>query len=181
MEPIKDLDLLIAAGDQMAVFFRAFERLPRVLQVIKAAEDMPASLKKEIDDKQIELGELKSSIHGHKKIFDRTKESLETVNDNLNALEGKMEEKKKELLEMMDKDVQEARKAANEKMQRSLKDMNKKLADHVDTIHESEEKLIESVNFHKEQIEIYNMKEKEAKALADEAMVTLEKIKKSFE
>jgi chromosome segregation ATPase len=181
MEPIKDLDLVIAAGDQMVGFFRAFERLPRILEVIRTAQEMPASLKKEISDREAELrgleGEVRQKVHD----LDQTKDAIEIANSNLNALEGKLAENKKALLELMDRDVLEARKAANDKMQRSLKNMNEELELHKDTIKESEEKMIESIDFHKRQVDIYKVKEAEAKALSDEAMATLEKIKKSFE
>lgn len=181
MEPIKDLDLLIASGDQMVGFFQAFERLPRILQVIRSAQEMPAELKKEIKDRQDELRGLEDKVTDQICELDRIKESYRLSQSTLNALDAKFESETLRVKALMDAEVHEARQAATEKMQRSLKDMNKELDLHKETIKESEEKLIESIDFHKRQIDVYKVKEDEARALADEAMATLEKIKKSFE
>lgn len=180
MEPIKDLDLLIAETERASVVFDVLRKLPRVLEVIRAAQNMPAELDRDIKGKKGELAGLEDDVFALAEDREKLKEEILQAGSDLASLEKKSAEKQAILVKMMDSEVEENRNAANDKIRKSLEAANDKVMGHEESVRESEEKMIESVKFSREQIDIHKKQEMKAKGLADEARATLEKITKSL-
>jgi hypothetical protein len=180
MEPIKELGLLIAETERAANLFGALTRLPRVLEIIMKAQNLPAELEKEIKDREAELLAVEEKIKDSVFELDKLRKSVSESQVDFNHVAGEIKEKTLKVMDLMEAEIAVARKDANDTMQ----ELGQKLKDRIEkndaTIQESEEKMVEAVGFHRDQIEVHKAEEKRFKDLASEARATLENITKSL-
>jgi hypothetical protein len=177
MEPIKELGLLIAETERAANLFGALTRLPRVLEIIMKAQNLPAELKKEVKDREAELLALEEKIKDSLSELDNIRGSVGESQVDFNHVAGEIKEKTLKLMDLMEAEVAVARKDANDAMQETGQKLKDRLEKNDAIVKESEEKMIEAIGFHRDQIEVHKGQEKLAKQAVDEYRALLDKIK----
>lgn len=180
MEEFNDLTLLIAEAQRMANTFKAFERLPRVLQVIQAAKNMPKEMDRLLAVKKAELKDLEKLVETSQNNLSQLTSEVENADKKFNALTDEVNAEKRRLKALMQDELKEARNEANRQLAVINANMDVEIAEHNRMVETSAQKTDKAIELHKTNIGRYQREEAEAKKRADKAAAHLENLKQSL-
>jgi len=180
MEKFKDLNQMISEAKRMANFFKAFERIPRVLELMQSSSGFVKGLEKTAGEKKKEIADLGvatvKALDGLSAVKDRIKEKgneLESLNDT-------MDMRKAGLIADMEVELNEIRKEQEAKLAVAVENMKLQVVVNEKAMNDSEVNMIEVINFHRSEIEKFGDIALDAEERADKALENLEKMKESL-
>jgi len=180
MDELKDLNLIISEAKRMSNTFRAFERIPRVLEIIQSSSSYVDGLEKTAKKKQSDIANIDKAIadaNGKLSAMnDKVKDKIKEYED----LDAVIAEEKSVLMDIMAEDLKEIKDINNQEISESNELMESKIAENEAAVQKSKDNMLSVLETHKSTIEKYDRLAKESKERADEAVENLEKIKKSL-
>jgi len=180
MDEFKDLNLIISEAKRMSNTFRAFERLPRVLEIIQSSSSYVDGLEKTAQKKNDEIVNLDKEIEKYKENLSKMESKVKDKILEFDLLDAVIVEEKTVLMDAMKAEIDEIRDAAEEVLYDSTKAMKDQIGANDKAIEKSKSQMMSLVETHKIKIDEFKSLEESARKRADEAVENLEKIKKSL-
>jgi len=180
MDEFKDLNLIISEAKRMSNTFRAFERLPRVLEIIQSSSSYVDGLEKTAQKKNDEIVNLDKEIEKYKENLSKMESKVKDKILEFDLLDAVIVEEKTVLMDAMKAEIDEIRDAAEEVLYDSTKAMKDQIEANDKAIEKSKSQMMSLVETHKIKIDEFKSLEESARKRADEAVENLEKIKKSL-
>jgi chromosome segregation ATPase len=180
MDEFKDLNLIISEAKRMSNTFRAFERIPRVLEIIQSSSSYVDGLEKTAQKKNDEIANLDKEIEKSKGELSKMKDKVKDKTDEFNALDTFVAEEKTVLMDAMKAEIDEIGAGDEEILYDSTKAMEDQIEANDKAIEKSKSQMMSLVETHKIKIDEFKSLEESARKRADEAVENLEKIKRSL-
>lgn len=180
MEKLQDLNLMVAEAKKMANTFRAFERIPRVLELVQSASKVLVDLGKQEQKKNAELADLDQQLKSAKDSVDKAKAALKKKNDELKKVSDTVDSERKELLKAVDIEIAERRSAAEKDLLKQELDLKARVDAKKSELEDLNSQIAAAQAAHEARVSQYAQSEAAAQRRALDAEKNLEQIKKSL-
>ena len=180
MDEFKDLNLIISEAKRMSNTFRAFERIPRVLEIIQSSSSYVDGLEKTAHKKQDVISGLEKEIVKSKNSLDNMKDKVKDKIKEYEDLDAVVAEERAALMDIMAADLKEIKDINEQELSESNELMESKIAENEAAVQKSKDNMLSVLETHKLTIEKYDKLAWESKERADDAVENLEKIRKSL-
>jgi len=180
MDEYKDLSLLISEAKRMSNAFRAFDRIPRVLESLQSLKATVVTLMETADKKNEEINILHKKINTSNAKLKSIDDDIKEKNDEFDALDKTVEDEKSVLMSAMLLEIEEFKKECDIKIEKKRALTEETLAQNEKAIVDSNSSVIDTRTENRARVRELEKVTAEYEKKAATALESLEKIKKSL-
>ena len=180
MEELKDLNLMVSEAKRMTNTFRAFEKLPKILQVLQSSDKFLKELDERKTNTEKELADLLNKVDGMTHRIDTVNKTIRDQQFKLDHLKDGVAEEKKTLMAEMMEVVED--KVAEEKLLLNV-DLDKlraKIAQDKTAVAQSRVVTADTIKTHKREMEKYAALEADYHTRAKDAKKSLDEMRETL-
>jgi chromosome segregation ATPase len=177
MNELQDLNVAIAEARKMASMFRAFEKIPRILEILENTNSTLKTLDAEKNNKEAVLAELDEEINERNAAAEQAEKLMGQKAANLKKVQEEVAAEKARLMKQMRQEAETRQTELDANLAERAGDLMGSIKAQEVKLERLNKEVAKAEQQHNEQVAQYQKVEADAKARAESAQANLEALK----